>query len=206
MSTDRLLSRIRRVLDCAELNWLETIIPMMQYSIQADDHDGNRDRFWLTVALGRDGTVAIRMDPMMGMAPIQTGFKYCPGGEHQRVRNALLVLTEAIRLDAEEIDPRSMVHRSDILTEVHKLLDNLPWLEYLGGDTGFSARSNVETPMNLSVYFQEDAFLDLDFTTFRFRSWYGGGRHLQVFSALKILAVAMKLDQEPATATERSTA
>lgn len=194
MPDDRLLSRIRALLELPEQNWLETIRPMMQYRIQADDHDGDPNRFWLTVAVGNDGTAAIRMDETWG-SPIQSGFEYCPGGANQRVRNALLILAEAIRLDAEEIEPKSMKDRSSSLKEVHKLLDNLPWLDFLSGDREFNATPGIG-PGDLSVYFQEDTFLNLEFTEFRFRGWFGGGKHLHVVSALKILAVAMKLDSQ----------
>lgn len=79
--------------------WLPTLTGKNVFSVQTDDIDGDPTVDWLTVYIAPDSDVHVHIIqgsscrfrmPMIG------------GGRHKRVRNALLILAEAIRSEAEE--------------------------------------------------------------------------------------------------------
>lgn len=81
--------------------WLPSLTVRTGYSRRQDDTDGDRGPAQtLTVALGPDGDAWVLQPP-----PNSPDFRFrthAGGGQSPRVRNALLVLAEAIRRDNED--------------------------------------------------------------------------------------------------------
>lgn len=185
------LTKIRRLLENQEPVWPETIVPGEEYQIQADDNDGDPDVFWLSIKVDESGDVTLKLDDR------ECVFRFCPGGAKQRVRNALLIVAEAIRLNIEE---DKMDRRTDQLKEIHKLLKHITWLTVLNNASSFEIQPDSGNDslsiFSLAVFFNQDAFIGIGWHIFRFRTSIGGGRHQNMFFALMILAVAIKLDTE----------
>ena len=65
-----------------------------------DDHDGTH-KGKIIISIGRDGDVWVRVEPSHDLSSLR--FRTSSGGGNsQRVRNALLILALAIKLDNEE--------------------------------------------------------------------------------------------------------
>lgn len=78
--------------------WLPTLSVGTLYERQHDDTDGKPDGGCIHVIVGADGDAWVWTDTHQSLrfrAPLG-------GGRNPRVRNALLVLAEAIRLDNED--------------------------------------------------------------------------------------------------------
>lgn len=180
--------------------WPETLAAGQSYSIQADDQDGTTNRGWLRVTIGSNGDVAINLDRK------GCGFRFpgSGGGNHPRVRNAGLVMAEAIRLDClfpEGVKPVYSKTRSRELRIIHELLDHLPWLSTLEVATYSVQSENVEAGspegwLHVTLTEMNDVWLEIDGVTARFRLFSGGGHKLRVVAALYMMAEAIRLDTE----------
>lgn len=81
--------------------WLETLKTQTTYKRSSDDTDGELIGHNLFVNINPDGDAYLFTDCPHPYNSLR--FRtYCGGGRSLRVRNALLILAEAIRLDQEE--------------------------------------------------------------------------------------------------------
>jgi len=80
--------------------WLPSINVMEGYTRVHDDHDGSMTGI-VQIMFGRDGDAHLSTDKHMG-ASLRFRMPLVGGGQSKRVRTALLILAEAIRLDNEE--------------------------------------------------------------------------------------------------------
>lgn len=94
-SVERLQKDARRVLEYSF--WIDDLYTQTRYERIHDDHDGTYEGR-LTVCIGRDSDVWIETDTLSPMR-FRT---YHGGGKSFRVRNALMILALAIKLDNEE--------------------------------------------------------------------------------------------------------
>lgn len=96
---------IKEILDSSF--WLETLDTKSFYRRIHDDCDGNVTET-INVCFGHDGDAHLTAN----IAPFKS-FRFrtwCGGGSSLRVRNALLILAEAIRLDNEERPQNAPIH------------------------------------------------------------------------------------------------
>lgn len=125
------------------------------------------------------------------------------GGGNYRVLRALYILAEAIRLDSSGLyDPiKEKIQRtgeeSRTLSIVHKLLLAPFCPPALKLEKTYSAKSD-DSAHELYVYIgpDSDVAVGIGLTACRFRTFFGGGRHLIVHKAAIILAEAMRLDTQ----------
>ena len=95
MGKKSITETIQKILE--EPFWLETLKSNEAYAVQADDTDGIDDINWLTVTFSPDGDAWISTS--LDGCRFRT---YFGGSRYPRVRTALMILAEAIRLDTEE--------------------------------------------------------------------------------------------------------
>jgi hypothetical protein len=97
MNHSEAAKKVRELLD-ADF-WIQGLAPDTRYARLHDDHDGKFDG-WLSVTIGDDGDAWVD-----AFEPMSSGLRFrmpvIGGGASPRVRNALLILAEAIRLDNE---------------------------------------------------------------------------------------------------------
>lgn len=100
VSQERLLKDTKRVLE--HPLWISEIEPGKPYTRTHDDHDGS-GKGKITVFFSPDADAWIDIQPSHTDGPLRfrTG-SFGGGGMSQRVRNALIVLAYAIKLDNEE--------------------------------------------------------------------------------------------------------
>jgi hypothetical protein len=107
--------------------WISTLETMKGYSRLHDDHDGTY-RGSIYVQFGRDGDAHILSDSEAGL---RFRMPEIGGGMSPRVRNALMILAEAIRLDNQErpiekpVRPEREKDERQALTERVKELEAL---------------------------------------------------------------------------------
>jgi hypothetical protein len=96
MSGEQMVKQIRKFLE--EPFWPPSLQAMVNYQRLHDDHDGTYEgHLWVMFDQMGDGYL------MVDQACKSLRFRtFCGGGQSLRVRNALLMLAEAIRLDNEE--------------------------------------------------------------------------------------------------------
>lgn len=80
--------------------WLPGLQPNTRYSRLHDDHDGERNGH-ITVLIGEDGDAWVSPIDENGDG-LRFRMPFTGGGASARVRAALIILAEAIRLDNEE--------------------------------------------------------------------------------------------------------
>jgi len=182
------LAAICKLLEEKDPLWLETITPGQTYRIQADDNDGDPNIGWVTIMVKSNGNVVVKLDKE------ECAFRYSPEGDkNQRIRNALLIMAEAIRLGTLSAQDKTTREKSGKLRKIHKFLDCLPWPAILSGGKSFTVQSDASNNQ-LPVFFHEDAYMTINYSAARFRSRFGGGRNPNLYIAMMILAVAIKLD------------
>jgi hypothetical protein len=104
-TTQKLTKETRRVLEGAF--WIQDLQPEVSYGRIHDDHDGTNEGV-LSVSIDRQGDAFISIQsrnrgPGRNQFSDMLRFRTSGGGGMSlRVRNALMVLAEAIRLDNEE--------------------------------------------------------------------------------------------------------
>lgn len=91
------LKQIHKLLDAPF--WLPTLEINTNYTRTHDDHDGTHEGN-VYVLVGQDGDVYLMTDK--AFHSLRFRMPMIGGGQSPRVRNALLILAEAIRLDNEE--------------------------------------------------------------------------------------------------------
>jgi hypothetical protein len=97
-SPERLMKDVRRVLETPF--WIEGLETDVFYERLHDDHDGSRQGRIL-VAMGRNGDAWVSVNGPSNVPTLR--FRtFGGGGLSPRVRNALMVLAQAIKLDNEE--------------------------------------------------------------------------------------------------------
>jgi hypothetical protein len=79
--------------------WPDSVESDVAYKIQADDHQRDSGFGYLTVAFSKDGDAWI--DTFTESRESCRFRTFVGGGRNHRVRNALIILAEAIRLDLE---------------------------------------------------------------------------------------------------------
>lgn len=89
-------NRIRKLLDGNY--WIPGLQAGIRYARTHDDCDGDMSQK-LSIVISDDGDVWVACDTVDRTARFRHGLG---GGRSHRVRNALLILAEAIRLDNEE--------------------------------------------------------------------------------------------------------
>ncbi|TAL49439.1 hypothetical protein EPN83_00835 [Patescibacteria group bacterium] len=95
--------------------WLSALQPNIIYRRRSDDTDGLDSTLGVSFSQDSDGWIDIisDIDPESGDRHFTHRFRVplIGGGRSPRVRNALLVLALAIKLDNEELpDPRRRIH------------------------------------------------------------------------------------------------
>ena len=78
---------------------LPTLTGKDAFSVQTDDTDGDPTVDWLSVYIAPDSDVHVQI---INGCSCRFRMPMIGGGRHKRVRNALLILAEAIRAEAEE--------------------------------------------------------------------------------------------------------
>lgn len=184
--------------------WPETLDPSKLYRIQGDDQDGRQDTNWIRIAFGDSGDVAlIDEDTKVGFT-IEP--QYGGGGRFPLVRNALLIMAEAIRLDTLYPDsyeePEYPKERSPELRMLHDLLQGFPSPVDADGYALIVKNHDeqggpVILDANLTPY--NDVWIGINFNGHRIRSGIGGGHKLRVYESVIILAEAIRLENEGST-------
>jgi hypothetical protein len=95
MTQEAALRQVHKLLD--EAFWLPTLATNTNYQRTHDDHDGTQEGN-IIVTVDKMGDVYLMVDKAMQSLRFRT---HGGGGMSLRVRNALLILAEAIRLDNE---------------------------------------------------------------------------------------------------------
>lgn len=107
VSTDRLVADTARVLE--HPFWIPTLKTDEFYTRTHDDHDGTSTGK-LNVSVDQMGDVWLLVDPPDGFSKTLRFRTYGGGGNSMRVRNALMILAEAIRLDnLERPEPKQQM-------------------------------------------------------------------------------------------------
>jgi hypothetical protein len=98
LSTEQLAAVVKQLLE--GFYWLPGLQANTRYARLHDDHDGECDG-WLSVTIGEDGDAWV--DPINATGGgLRFRMPLHGGGASPRVRTALMILAEAIRLDNEE--------------------------------------------------------------------------------------------------------
>jgi hypothetical protein len=98
ISQETIVKAINEILN--EPFWLPGLETQVAYQRIHDDHDGTFDGI-LSVVFGKDSDAWLQI---LGKPGVILRFRNSfGGGQSQRVRNALLILAHAIKLDNEEV-------------------------------------------------------------------------------------------------------
>ncbi|MDP2934348.1 MAG: hypothetical protein Q8N59_01070 [bacterium] len=96
VSPERLVKDVRRVLE--NPFWISGLETDKYYERLHDDHDGTYQGN-IRVAIAQDGDIYVETD---GKSLLRFRMPFSGGGMSPRVRNALLILAYAIKLDNEK--------------------------------------------------------------------------------------------------------
>jgi hypothetical protein len=183
-----------------------------EYRLQADDQDGREDTGWMTINLIGPDTISVqavtRQPALEGdarsfrLTPTVVTFSRADG--HALVHQALLYLALAFRADSvPQYSDRfhSLVKtRSRWLEDVYSLLDCTPWLYSLECDKDYTVKDIEGTELTVVHTPLNDSYLIIGEWPGKFvgriRGYSGGGQKYHTYSALKILAEAIRLETE----------
>lgn len=102
VSPERLIKDVHRVLE--NPFWIPDLIAKKSYTRIHDDHDGTFEGA-ITVTFSEDGDAWVNVDPSYNRSALRFR-NFFGGGMSLRVRNALMILAFAIKLDNEKIPQR----------------------------------------------------------------------------------------------------
>lgn len=186
-----------------------------EYSLQADDQDGNPDTGWITIKILEENEVAVetvRNIPSRDSdSPkyVDTTYRFATTqAEHPLVFQAILYLALAFRADSQrrgsrEAPRKLTATKNRKLKQLYGLLDGFTWLPTITcktylveGDSSPWPKPNANCSFGVMITETNDDWLKIGYTGERFRNWFGGGIYRYSVSALRILAEAIRLEQE----------
>lgn len=188
------------------------------FTIIADDLDDRDREVPLTIkVISREAIQLETVSQIPNQYPIRNDDRWIDqtyrttvrAQDHRLAFRALLAMAMAFRIDlnAGDYDRQRALQktRSPRLRAVYRLLDHLPWLKTLDGNNGRYAISGDSSPwptepnrcqLGVLITPLNDTWLTIGYPSARIRHGFGGGRNPFTYSALYILAEAIRLENE----------
>lgn len=186
--------------------WPEHLAVGDVYKLQADDQDGTPDTGWFTLAVVDDDTVTITTERSVPDPEHPYEYKIekieavIRRSEHPLVHQAMLYLALAFRIDgyyfASGKQKELKRTRSRRLQRLYALIDNLPWLPTLN-QSEFYVLDDVGERFGILYPPPNDGCIQLGTKFGRIRDASGGGGDYHYTrSVMKMIAEAIRLEQE----------